>query len=268
MGRRLRRSRRPARQVPRECEARLDSRGRASEALERGKVFVNDAEVSLDEAEPSARGRRSHPRLDGSAWQRSSPNRPASCGAAICTSSMRTTRWWSSTSRRASSPCRFPFAATSRRSRTRSWSTSGRMASGGRSSFIESTATRPVWSIFAKRADAQAAVEGAVQAARARARVSGRGLRPSVPAAGSWRDHLAWDQRVADSKGNTSGRSSRPKRREATTACSKRSKALRWWRCGWSPASETRSALQARLRGHTLVGEQRYTFRASQTCGR
>jgi 23S rRNA pseudouridine1911/1915/1917 synthase len=79
------------------------------------------------------------------------------------------------------------------------------------------------------------------------------------PPAGTWRDHLAWDQHALVQK-ETHPRD--PRAREAISRYSTlrqlRGAALIEVRLETGKRNQIR--LQARLRGHTLVGEQRYVF--------
>ena len=79
------------------------------------------------------------------------------------------------------------------------------------------------------------------------------------PPAGMWRDHLAWDQHALVQK-ETHPRD--PRAREAISRYSTlrqlRGAALIEVRLETGKRNQIR--LQARLRGHTLVGEQRYVF--------
>jgi 23S rRNA pseudouridine1911/1915/1917 synthase len=82
--------------------------------------------------------------------------------------------------------------------------------------------------------------------------------RPS-PAAGWWRDHLAWDQRSLIQK-ETHARD--PRAKEAVSEYriveSFRDASLLEVRLVTGKRNQIR--IQARLRGHTLVGERRYVF--------
>ena len=79
------------------------------------------------------------------------------------------------------------------------------------------------------------------------------------PAAGSWRNHLVWDEKALIQK------ETHPRDREATEAVSEyrvlesfRDTSLIEVRLVTGRRNQIR--IQARLRGHTLVGEKRYTF--------
>jgi 23S rRNA pseudouridine1911/1915/1917 synthase len=113
--------------------------------------------------------------------------------------------------------------------------------------------------VFAKRADAQQALREQFKRHEAervyRAVVYGR---PSPPA-GTWRDHLVWDQDALVQK-ETHPRD--PRGKEAVSEY----RVLETY--GEASLIEVRLVtgkrnqirLQARLRGHTLVGEQRYVY--------
>jgi 23S rRNA pseudouridine1911/1915/1917 synthase len=79
------------------------------------------------------------------------------------------------------------------------------------------------------------------------------------PSSGSWRDHLAWDKKALIQK------QTHPKDPRATEALSEyrvlesfRDASLIEVRLRTGKRNQIR--LQARLRGHTLIGEKRYTF--------
>ena len=106
---------------------RLGSRGRATAALERGKVFLNG-----DEATPSQGAARLTEGDTVRVWM----DRPGSAKRTSAATSIRGAKnlqivyedesWWSSTSRRACSPCRSSGERTRRRSMNCSRSTCGR----------------------------------------------------------------------------------------------------------------------------------------------
>jgi 23S rRNA pseudouridine1911/1915/1917 synthase len=79
------------------------------------------------------------------------------------------------------------------------------------------------------------------------------------PPSGTWRDHVVWDERALIQK-DTHARD--PRGREAVSRYSTlrllRGAALMEVRLETGKRNQIR--LQARLRGHTLVGEQRYVF--------
>jgi 23S rRNA pseudouridine1911/1915/1917 synthase len=121
--------------------------------------------------------------------------------------------------------------------------------------------------LFAKDGRAQAALKAQFRARSAEriylAVVYGR----PEPAAGRWRDHLTWDQKALIQK-KTDARDPRGTEAisdyrvvetfRATPTTGNMATSLVEVRLQTGKRNQIR--LQARLRGHTLVGEQRYTF--------
>jgi 23S rRNA pseudouridine1911/1915/1917 synthase len=79
------------------------------------------------------------------------------------------------------------------------------------------------------------------------------------PAAGTWRDHLVWDHRALVQKA-THVRDPRGKEAIATYRVVESFAATSLIEVRLQTGKRNQIRLQARLRGHTLVGEQRYTF--------
>ena len=141
-----------------------------------------------------------------------------------------------------------------RRSTIRSRTTCARPAGGGRIVVHRIDQDTSGLVAFAKDALAGAA-QGAVQAPRAGARVLGGRLRPPDPPSGTWRDRLVWDTTALIQK------ATHPKDPQGTDAISRLRDAgiVRATPSSIEVRLETgrrnQIRIQARLRGHTLVGE-------------
>lgn len=235
---------------------RLESRGRALTALERGKVFVNDQEVSLvDRSRRLVVGDRIHVWMDrpGTAHRRGG-RRPRAGNlhiiyeddtlvvvnkpAGLLTVPL---------PRRGDEPSVEDALVVHLRSR------------GRRRPLVVHRIDRDTSGlvVFAKRADAQARLREQFKRREAErvylAVVYGH---PS-PASGSWSDHLAWDRRSLIQR---AAHSADPRSKEARSDY----RVLETF-AGASlvevrlvTGKRNQIRLQARLRGHTLVGERRY----------
>src|SRR5439155_6601933 len=82
--------------------------------------------------------------------------------------------------------------------------------------------------------------------------------RPSPPA-GVWRDHLVWDQRSLIQK-ETHAHDPRGKEAEAHYRVIEQFRDTALIEVQLVTGRRNQIRLQARLRGHTLVGEQRYVY--------
>jgi 23S rRNA pseudouridine1911/1915/1917 synthase len=236
---------------------RLGSRSRASSAIERGKVFVNEQEVSADDrARPLVRGDRVRVWMDRPGSSKRRPgrhrtedldilyedddvvavNKPAGLLAVPL-------------ERKGDADSVFDQLDRHLRShRTRRPFTVHR---------IDRDTSGVV--VFAKHAAAQAVLKQQFlrhEPARVyQAVVYGH---PNPPS-GTWRDYLEWDERALIQK-QTHARN--PRAKEATSEYRTLEK------FGQTSLIEVRLVtgkrnqirIPARLRGHTLVGEQRYTF--------
>jgi len=117
--------------------------------------------------------------------------------------------------------------------------------------------------IFAKRADAQARLKEQFKRHEAsriyRAVVYGH---PS-PSAGTWRDHLVWDRDALIQK-ETSPRDPRAKEAVSKYCVIEQFRDAALIEVELITGKRNQIRLQARLRGHMLVGEQRYVFGPDQ----
>jgi 23S rRNA pseudouridine1911/1915/1917 synthase len=237
---------------------RLDSRGRASAALERGKVFVNGDEVSLDAA-----GRRL---LEGDRirlWM----DRPGSAHRRIGRHPGRGDLhivYEDEALVVVNKPAGLlavPLPVRGDEPSVEDRLVEHFRSSGKRRPYVVHRIDRDTSGlvIFARNAAAQASLK-----AQFKRREPERVYLAVVygcpsPGAGSWRDHLVWDQRSLIQKAT---HPADPRGREAR--CDYRvletfeGASLLEIRLVTGKRNQIR--LQGRLRGHTLVGEQRYTF--------
>jgi len=238
---------------------RVGSRGRAVAALERGKVIVNGADVGVrDAARRLADGDFVRVWMDrpGSAKRRPEAIVPADGTLHILHEDDQLLVVNKAAGllavpleRRAAAPSIVDHLEDHLRSR------------GRRKPLVVHRIDRDTSGlvIFAKQADAQEALK-----AQFRRREPERVYQAVVygrpdPAAGTWRDHLVWDQTALIQK-ETHPRDPRAKEAisdyrlvEAFRAASLVEVRLRTGR-------RNQIRIQARLRGHTLVGERRYVF--------
>ena len=80
-----------------------------------------------------------------------------------------------------------------------------------------------------------------------------------TPPSGTWRDHLAWDQRSLIQK-ETHPRDPRGKEATSEYRVVERYADTSLIEVRLVTGKRNQIRIQARLRGHTLVGEQRYVF--------
>ena len=198
----------------------LGSRARAVAALERGKVFVNDREVTLADAATRARGRRRRAPVDGPAGQRQAPPRPAPQSASS------TILYEDEALIVVNKPAGLLAVPLERKSDApsvydRSRITSGRAAGGGRSSCIGSIATRPGWCCSRRTRAAQARLKEQFKRREPERVYWAVVYGHPTPPPGTWRDHLVWDQKALIQK-ETHPRD--PRGTEAISRLSRRSK--------------------------------------------
>ena len=238
-------------------ETRLGSRGRASAALQRGKVFVNEQEVGPPEAGTRlAAGDAVRVWMDRPGSARRRAVRPAGPGelqivyqddALIVVN-------------KPSGLLTVPLAHRGDPSVAEQL-TAHFHSRGKRRPLVVHRIDRDTSGLvmFAMHAEAHAQLKGQFKRHEPErvylAVVYGH---PS-PASGTWRDHLVWDQRSLIQKA-THPRDARGKdaRSEYRVVESFTDTALVEVRLVTGKRNQIR--LQARLRGHTLVGEQRYVY--------
>jgi 23S rRNA pseudouridine1911/1915/1917 synthase len=239
------------------AEERLGSRARASAAIERGKVFVNDVEAEpADAARRLAPGDRVRVWMDrpGSARARPRPQRVADLVVlyeddAILVVDKPPGLLAVPLERKADAPSVFDQLEDHFRSR------------GKRKPLVVHRIDRDTSGlvIFAKTVQAQEALKAQFKRREPErvylAVVYGR---PSPPQ-GTWRDHLVWDTKALIQKEThpndprASEAISEYRVLEALAGASLVEVRLRTGR-------RNQIRIQARLRGHTLVGEKRYVY--------
>jgi 23S rRNA pseudouridine1911/1915/1917 synthase len=237
--------------------ARLGSRGRAVEALARGKVIVNDADVtSIDAGRRLAFGDRVRLWLD----------RPGTSSRRlqIADDDGLSTVYEDDLLIVLNKPAGLLTVPLGRRSDAPS--VYGRIedrlrSHGRRRPFVVHRIDRDTSGlvIFAKDAATQTALKNQFRRREPErvywAIVYGR----PVPSSGTWRDHLVWDEDASIQKAS---HPRDPRAKEAISTYkvieSFREASLVEIRLMTGKRNQIR--LQARLRGHTLVGEQRYTY--------
>lgn len=247
---------------------RLGSRGRATAALERGKVFVNGREAGL-----AAAATRLAPGDVVRLWV----DRPGSAKRQPGTVGPRT----GSQSSRSGWPCDLHIVyednavivlnkppgllAVPLERRGDAPSVYEELAR-----YLKGRRTRPLvvhridrdtsgLVVFAKRADAQRLLKEQFKRHDAervyRAVVYGR----PAPDAGTWRDHLVWDRAALVQK-ETHRRDPRGKEAVSEYRVLESFDAASLIEVRLVTGKRNQIRLQARLRGHTLVGEQRYVY--------
>jgi 23S rRNA pseudouridine1911/1915/1917 synthase len=237
---------------------RLGSRAKAASALERGKVFVNEVEAALTDASRalspgdvvrvwmdrpgSAKPRRAGPQIAGDVeilfeddWL-VVVNKPAGLLAVPL-------------ERKSDAPSAYDQIERHLR------------PSGKRRPLVVHRIDQDTSGlvVFAKDADAQARLKAQFKRREPErvylAVVYGH---PS-PASGQWRDHLTWDEKALIQK------STHPRDPEAQEAISdyrvvERFKDTSLIEVRLQSGRRNQIRIQARLRGHTLIGEKRYTY--------
>ena len=234
---------------------RLASRGRASTALERGKVFVNDQDVSLADASRRLTiGDRVRVWMDrpGSAHWRSG-RRPRAGALHII--------YEDDTLVVVNKPAGLLTVPLPLRGDEPSVEDAlvDHLRSGKRRPLVVHRIDRDTSGlvVFAKRADARARLKEQFKRHEAEriylAVVYGH---PS-PASGSWRDHLVWDQRSLIQK-ETRSRDPRAKEARSDYRVIETFADASLLEVRLVTGKRNQIRLQACLRGHTLVGERRY----------
>jgi 23S rRNA pseudouridine1911/1915/1917 synthase len=236
---------------------RLGSRGRAATALERGKVFLNDAEVSLREAARLlAAGDvvRVWSDRPGSARRVASPLQTGDLEIVYEDASLLVLN---KPPGLLSVPLERKLGASSVYDQIEDYFRSH----GKRKPFVVHRIDRDTSGlvVFAKDPQSQAALK-----AQFRRREPERIYLAVVyghpdPASGTWRDHLVWDTKALIQKETA------PRDPKGTEAISEY-RVLESFRntslieVSLQTGKRNQIRIQARLRGHTLVGERRYVF--------
>lgn len=238
-------------------QARLGSRGRASAALQRGKVFVNEQEAGpADAGRPVAAGDRVRLWMDRPGTARRRTVRPAGPGELQIV-------YEDDTLIVVNKP---PGLLTVPLAHRGDPSVAERLAAhfhsrGKRRPLVVHRIDRDTSGlvVFAMRADAHARLKEQFKRHEPEriylAVVYGH---PS-PSSGTWRDHLVWDQRSLIQK-ETHPRDARGKEARSEYRVIETFKDAALIEVRLITGKRNQIRLQARLRGHTLVGEQRYVY--------
>lgn len=237
---------------------RLDSRGRASDALERGKVFVNDTEVSIDQSSRRlVEGDRIRLWMDrpGSAHRRIG-RRPGQGDLHIVYEDDALV-----VVNKPAGLLAVPLPIRGDEPSVEDALVEHFRSHGKRRPFVVHRIDRDTSGlvIFAKRADAQAALKSQFKRREPERVYLAVVYGCPSPAAGSWRDHLAWDQRSLVQK-ETHPADPRAKEARSDYRVLETFEGASLVEVRLVTGKRNQIRLQARLRGHTLVGEQRYTF--------
>jgi 23S rRNA pseudouridine1911/1915/1917 synthase len=239
--------------------ARLGSRGRATVAIDRGKIFVNDAEVGhADAARPLEPGDQVRMWADrpGSATRRGSRPSTGPDGLQIV--------YEDDVMIVVNKPAGLlsvPLPRQSEAPSVQDLLVLRLRSHGKRKPLVVHRIDRDTSGLvaFATRADAQQRLKDQFRRREAErvylAVVYGH---PS-PREGTWRDHLAWDQRALIQK------ETHPRDPRATEARSAYRVLEEYTEASLIEVTlvtgkRNQIRLQARLRGHMLVGEQRYVY--------
>jgi 23S rRNA pseudouridine1911/1915/1917 synthase len=238
--------------------ARLGSRGKAAAALERGKIFVNDDEARLaDAARRLTAGDAVRVWMDRPGSSRKLAQRPPRPGelpivyedASIIVVNKPPGLLTVPLPRREEAPSVEEMLAQHLRSK------------GGRRPFVVHRIDRDTSGLvmFATRADAQVRLKEQFRRHTAERIYLAVVYGVPSPLAGTWRDHLVWDDAALIQKET---HPSDPRASEASCEYEvvEAFGVASLIRVRLITGRRNQIRLQARLRGHTLVGEQRYTF--------
>lgn len=235
---------------------RLGSRGRAADAIARGKVFVNDVEAPVDAgAERLASGDRVRVWMDRPGSSRVRPrgriagldivfedeallvvNKPAG----LLTVPL---------PRRDAAPSVYDFIEDHLRSR------------GKRKPMVVHRIDRDTSGlvVFAKTAAGQAALKEQFRRREPERVYLAVVYGHPAPASGTWRDHLVWDEEHLIQRA-THPRDARGKEAISEYRVVEAFQDVSLIEVRLVTGKRNQIRLQARLRGHTLIGEQRYTY--------
>ncbi len=239
------------------ADDRLGSRSRAGTAIERGKVFVNDAEASAaDASKRLSAGDRVRVWMDrpGSSKRRSAPHRSGDLSILYEDDDLIAVNKPPGLlavplERKSEAESVFDQIERHLRShRTRRPFTVHR---------IDRDTSGVV--VFAKHAAAQATLKQQFLRHQPERVYQAVVYGQPTPPSGTWRDHLTWDQRSLIQK-ETHPRD--PQGKEATSEYRvvERYAGTSLIEVRLVTGKRNQIRIQARLRGHTLVGEQRYVF--------
>jgi 23S rRNA pseudouridine1911/1915/1917 synthase len=236
---------------------RLGSRGRATEALARGKIIVNDADASsADAGRRLAAGDRVRLWLDrpGTARRR----------LEVADADGLSTVYEDDVLLVMNKPAGLLTVPLARRDDAPS--VYGRIedrlrSHGRRRPFVVHRIDRDTSGlvIFAKDAATQATLKDQFRRREPERVYSAIVYGCPVPSSGTWRDHLVWDEDASIQKASHP-RDPRAKEAISTYTVIEAFENASLLEIRLVTGKRNQIRLQARLRGHTLVGEQRYTY--------
>jgi 23S rRNA pseudouridine1911/1915/1917 synthase len=238
--------------------ARLGSRGRAADALERGKVFLNDREATpADAAQRLGTGDRVRVWMDRPGSSRRLTQRPPRPGElpivyeddAIVVVNKPAGLLTVPLPRRSDAPSVEDALADHLRSK------------GKRRPFVVHRIDRDTSGLvlFATRPDAQVRLKDQFRRHEAERVYLAVVYGVPSPASGTLRDHLVWDQDALIQK-ETHARDPRASEARADYRVVESFGDTSLIEVRLFTGKRNQIRLQARLRGHTLVGEQRYVY--------
>jgi len=240
------------------ADARFGSRSRAAASLERGQVFVNDAEASLGDAgRRLGAGDRVRIWIDRPGSARRRGGRPAAPGAlrivyeddGIIVVDKPAGLLSVPLPRRGDEPTVFDSLIEHLRPR------------GKRKPLVVHRIDRDTSGlvVFATRPDVQERLKDQFRRREAERVYLAVVYGHPTPASGRWRDYLAWDRKALVQKA-TSRLDPRGKEAESRYRVVEEFAETSLLEVRLVSGKRNQIRLQARLRGHTLVGERRYTY--------
>ncbi len=237
---------------------RLGSRRRATVALERGKVFVNDTEATpADGGRRLLAGDRVRVWMDRPGTARRRWGRPAAAGElrivyednALIVVDKPPGLLTVPLPRRGDASSVEELLADYLRTR------------GKRVPLVVHRIDRDTSGlvVFAKRGDFQQRLQDQFRRHEAERVYLAVVYGHPTPPSGTWRDHMAWDQKALVQK-ETHARDPRAREAVSQYRLVRRFRDVSLIEVRLETGKRNQIRLQARLRGHTLVGEQRYVF--------
>lgn len=239
-------------------DARLGSRGKAAEALARGKIFLNDREATpADGAQRLAAGDVVRVWMDRPGSSRKLTQRPPRAGElsivyeddAMVVVDKPPGLLTVPLPRRAEAPSVEDALAAHLKSK------------GRRRPFVVHRIDRDTSGLvlFATRPDAQMRLKDQFRRHEAERVYLAVVYGVPSPASGTWRDHLVWDQAALIQK-ETHARDPHASEAESDYRVLEEFGDASLIEVRLYTGKRNQIRLQARLRGHTLVGEQRYVY--------
>lgn len=239
------------------AEGRLGSRGRASEALERGKIFLNDAEATPKDARFKLKtGDAVRLWMDRPGSSRRVSQRPPRAGELPIV-------YEDEALVVVNKPAGLLTVPLPRREDAASVEDAlvEHLRSKKRRPYVVHRIDRDTSGLvmFATRADAQAKLKDQFRRHEAERIYLAVVYGVPSPARGVWRDHLVWDQESLIQK-ETSVRDPRASEASCEYDVLETYGGASLIEVTLITGRRNQIRLQARLRGHTLIGEQRYVY--------